>query len=117
MKKFISVIFASFIFLVEEIQNVIRSFKESRIIESLSEKEGTFKDLSPDEKDEVRKYYNAKIRQLDKAQKLICREATIQVVLQLTLMLYQENFHNVMHNHKRSVNRQKFKYDQILDYA
>ena len=44
----------------------------------------------PDDKN----FYNAKIRQLDKAQKLICREATIQVVLQLSLMLYQENFHN-----------------------
>ena len=80
--------------MLEEVQNVIRFFKDARIIESLSEKRGTFKDLSPDEKDEVKKFYNAKIRQLDKAQKLICREATIQVVLQLTLMLYQENFHN-----------------------
>ena len=80
--------------MLEEVQNVIRFFKDARIIESLSEKRDTFKDLSPDEKDEVKKFYNAKIRQLDKAQKLICREATIQVVLQLTLMLYQENFHN-----------------------
>ena len=94
VQKFISVIFASFIFLVEEVQNVIRSFKESKIIVSLAEKQGTFKYLSHDEKDEVKNFYNAKIRQLDKAQKLICREATIQVVLQLTLMLYQENFHN-----------------------
>ena len=43
-----------------------------------------------EEKNQVEKFYNAKIQELDKAQKLICREATIQVALQLTLILYQE---------------------------
>lgn len=46
--------------------------------------------LSSEEKEQVKKFYNVKIRQLDKSQKLICREASIQVVLQLTLLLYQE---------------------------
>ena len=54
------------------------------MIESLSEKRDSFKDLSPDEKDEVKNFYNAKIRQLDKAQKLICREATIQASFKIS---------------------------------
>lgn len=88
--KFLSVIFASVIFLVEEIQNVFVFYKECRKIQSLAEKQETYKKLSPEEKDQVRNFYDAKIQELDKAQKLMCREATIQVVLQLTLILYQE---------------------------
>ena len=53
-------------------------------------KQNIFKKLSSDEKNRVQKYYNAKVQELDKVQKLICREATIQVALQLTLILYQE---------------------------
>ena len=53
-------------------------------------KQNIFKKLSTDEKNRVQKYYNAKVQELDKVQKLICREATIQVALQLTLILYQE---------------------------
>ena len=40
----------------------------------------------------MRHFYNARIRQLDGAQRLICRESSIQVVLQLTLILYQANY-------------------------
>ena len=90
LKKILFVIFASPIFLVEEIQTVFIFFKECRKIQLLSEKQNVFKHLSLDEKDQVKKFYNAKIQELDKAQKLICREATIQVALQLTLILYQE---------------------------
>lgn len=90
LKKMFSVFFASLIFLVEEIQNVFVFYKKCKKIQLLAEKQETFKKLSPEEKDQVRKFYNAKIQELDKAQKLICREATIQVVLQLTLILYQE---------------------------
>ena len=56
----------------------------------LSKKQNVYNDLSSEEKEKVKKFYNAKIRQLDKSQKLICREASVQVVLQLTLLLYQE---------------------------
>ena len=56
----------------------------------LSEKQNVYNDLSSEEKTKVKKFYNAKIQQLDKCQKLICREASVQVVLQLTLLLYQE---------------------------
>ena len=90
LKKIFFVIFASPIFLVEEIQTVFLFFKECRKIQLLSEKQNVFKHLSMDKKDQVKKFYNAKIQELDKAQKLICREATIQVALQLTLILYQE---------------------------
>ena len=92
VKKIISVIFASVIFLLEEIQNVFVFYKECRKIQLLAEKQNIFKNLSAEEKDQVKKFYNAKIQELDKAQKLICREATVQVALQLTLILYQEIF-------------------------
>ena len=92
LKKIFFVIFASPIFLVEEIQTVFLFFKECRQIQLLSEEQNVFKHLSLDKKDQVKKFYNAKIQELDKVQKLICREATIQVALQLTLILYQEIF-------------------------
>ena len=56
----------------------------------LSKQYYDYNTLSSEEKEQVKKFYNVKIRQLDKSQKLICREASIQVVLQLTLLLYQE---------------------------
>ena len=56
----------------------------------LSNQQNDYKDLSLEEKTEVEKFYDAKMQQLDKSQRIICREATIQVVLQLTLLLYQE---------------------------
>ena len=45
-----------------------------------------------EERCQVKMFYDGKIKELDKAQKLICREATIQVILQLTLIFYQEIF-------------------------
>ena len=45
-----------------------------------------------EQRNQVKIFYDAKIKELDKAQKLICREATIQVILQLTLIFYQEIF-------------------------
>ena len=86
-----SIIFASFVFLIEEVQNVFLMYKESKLILSLREKNDRFLTLSLDEKNAVRDYFNARIRQLDGAQRLICRESSIQVVLQLTLILYQAN--------------------------
>ena len=87
-----SIVFASLIFLIEEVKNVFRYYKESRIIQSLIKKHDRFEELSFDERDEVRGFFNAKICQLDGAQKMICRESSIQVVLQLTLIAYQETF-------------------------
>ena len=91
-----SILFASFIFLLEEVQNVFLFYKECKLIQSLRKKHDRFLNLSLDEKNAVRDYFNARIRQLDGAQTLICRESSIQVVLQLTLILhqatYQENY-------------------------
>ena len=87
-----SIIFASFVFLIEEVQKVFLMYKESKLILSLREKNDRFLTLSLDEKNAVRDYFNARIRQLDGAQRIICRESSIQVVLQLTLILYQANY-------------------------
>ena len=86
------ILFATFVFLIEEVQNVFLMYKESKLILSLREKNDRFLTLSLDEKNAVRDYFNARIRQLDGAQRIICRESSIQVVLQLTLILYQENY-------------------------
>ena len=56
----------------------------------LSKQQKYYNDLSLEERKEVKNFFDSKIRQLDKSQKIICREASIQVVLQLTLLLYQE---------------------------
>ena len=90
LKKVLSIIFASVLFLVEEIQNVFLFYKKCRKIRFLTQKQNIFKDLSSEEKGQVKHFYDAKIQELDKAQKLACREATIQVAFQLTLILYQE---------------------------
>ena len=79
-------------FLIEEVQKVYLMYKESKLILSLREKNDRFHTLSLDEKNAVRDYFNARIRQLDGAQRIICRESSIQVVLQLTLILYQANY-------------------------
>ena len=92
LKKIACIIFASFVFLIEEVQNVFLMYKESKLILSLREKNDRFLTLSLDEKNAVRDYFNARIRQLDGAQRIICRESSIQVVLQLTLILYQANY-------------------------
>ena len=87
-----SILFASFIFLIEEVQNIFLFYKDCKLILSLRKKHDRFSNLSVAEKKAVRVYFNAKVRQLDRAQKLICRESSIQVVLQLTLIVYQANF-------------------------
>ena len=79
-------------FLIEEVQKVYLMYKESKLILSLREKNDRFLTLSLDEKNAVRDYFNARIRQLDGAQRIICRESSIQVVLQLALILYQANY-------------------------
>ena len=89
-----SILFASFIFLIEEVQNIFLFYKDCKVILSLRKKHDRFSNLSVAEKKAVRVYFNAKVRQLDRAQKLICRESSIQVVLQLTLIVYQANFQN-----------------------
>ena len=91
LKGIVSILFASFIFLIEEVQNVFFFYKDCKLIHSLRKKHERFCDLSLDEKNSVRAFFNVKVRQLDKAQKLICRESSIQVVLQLTLIVYQAN--------------------------
>ena len=95
LKKILSVLFASFIFLIEEFQDVFRFYKDSKSIQSLRAKYDRYKDLSLEEKNEVQFFYNSKIRSLDKSQKLISRESSIQVVLQLTLVSYQAYFRNI----------------------
>ena len=75
-------------------QNVFLYYKECSKVQLLAKKQNIFKHLHLEEKKQVKKFYNAKIQSLNKAQKLICREATIQVALQLTLILYQEILRN-----------------------
>ena len=89
-----STLFASFLFLIEEVQTIFIFYKDCKLIQALRKKHGRFSHLSIEEKNKVRVYFNAKVRQLDRAQKLICRESCIQVVLQLTLIVYQANFQN-----------------------
>ena len=87
-----TIVFSSFMLLIEEVQNVFVHYKECKLIQSFTKKHDSYEKLSPDEKKEVRIFYDAKVRRLDGAQKLICRESSIQVALQLTLILYQGNF-------------------------
>ena len=100
-----SVLFASFIFLIEEVKNVYLFYKGGKVIQALRKKHDQFLTLSLDEKKEVRDFYNARIRQLDGAQRLICRESSIQVVLQLTLILYQANYQE---KYKREISYLKY---------
>ena len=79
-------------FMIEELQNVFRFYKHCEKIQSLRKKHEKFGELSVDEKNEVKTFYNARTQKMDRAQKIMCREASIQVVLQLTLILYQANF-------------------------
>ena len=83
--------------MVEEIEHIYHYYKNCNKIQRLSERTKRFSDLSTLEKTEVRCFYDAKIRQLDGAQKLICRESSIQVVLQLTLIVYQANLCQMCH--------------------
>ena len=93
IKKGISIVLASLILMVEEIKHIYHYYKNCNKIQRLSERKERFSDLSTLEKTEVRCFYDAKIRQLDGAQRLICRESSIQVVLQLILILYQANLY------------------------
>ena len=90
LKKFFAVIFASFLFFIEEVQSVFIFYRKSKTMRLLSDQQKDYNHLSSEEKEKVKNFYNAKIRQLDKSQKLLCREASVQVVLQLTLLIYQE---------------------------
>ena len=90
LKNIISIIAASVIFLVEEMLNVFIFYKECKKIHQIAKKQSIFKNLSLEDKKRVENFYNVKIEELDKAQKLLCRESSIQVALQLTLILYQE---------------------------
>ena len=97
LKRIMSIVFASFIFLAEEVQNVFLFYKDCRIIQCLRKKHDRFSYLSLGEKNAVRVFFNAKVCQLDRAQKLICRESSIQVVLQLTLIVFQANLNKAKH--------------------
>ena len=87
-----TIVFASLLLLIEEVQNVFIHYKDCKLIQSFTKKRDSYEKLSPEEKKALRLFYEAKVRQLDGAQKLICRESSIQVALQLTLILYQEIF-------------------------
>ena len=100
-----SVLFASFIFLIEEVKNVYLFYKGGKFIQALRKKHDRFLTLSFDEKIAVREFFNARIRRLDGAQRLICRESSIQVVLQLTLILYQANYQE---KYKREISNLKY---------
>ena len=78
--------------MIEEVQNIFRFYKHSEKIQSLKNKNEKFGDLCLDQKNDVKTFFNAKVRKLDRAQKIMCRESSIQVVLQLTLILYQVNY-------------------------
>ena len=92
LKRIMSILFSSFIFLIEEVQNVFIFYKDCKLIQSLRKEHDRFMNLSLHQKTAVRTFFNVKVRRLDDAQKLICRESSIQVVLQFTLILYQANF-------------------------
>ena len=89
------ILFASLLFLIEEVQSIFLFYKDCKLIKALRKKHDRFSSLSVEEKKTVRDYFNAKVRQLDRGQKLICRESSIQVVLQLTLIVYQANLQNL----------------------
>ena len=92
LKQITTIVFASLLLLIEEVQNVFIHYKECKIIQSFTKKHESYEKLPPEEKKKVRLFYEAKVRKLDGAQKLICRESSIQVAFQLTLILYQEIF-------------------------
>ena len=90
--RILAIVFSPFMFMIEELQNVFRFYKHCEKIQSLRKKHEKFGELCLDEKNQVKTFFNAKAKGLDRAQKIMCREASIQVVLQLTLILYQANF-------------------------
>ena len=90
-----SFLFASLLFLIEEVQTIFIFYKDCKLIQALRKKHDQYSNLSVEERKAVRVYFSAKIRLLDRAQKFICRESSIQVVLQLTLIVYQTNIQNL----------------------
>ena len=92
LKRVMSILFSNLLFMIEEVQNVFLFYKNCKLIQTLRKQKDRFCNLSLQEKNAVRAFFNDKVRQLDKAQKLICRESSIQVVLQFTLIVYQANF-------------------------
>ena len=90
-RKFFTILFAHILIFIEEVFFIYEFFKQTTKLQKLDQKK--FEDLSDKEKIEVEKYFEAKKKQLDRAQKVICRESSIQVVLQNALIVYQERFH------------------------
>ena len=75
--------------MLEEIYVVYDFYLRGKDMQKLSKKSNLYKDLTPEEKGVVKAYFAAKRNQLAGAQKIICRESSIQLVLQNTLIVYQ----------------------------
>ena len=73
----------------EEIYFTMNFFRKSQKIQRLAQKRIRFEDLVSKEQQVVYEYFESKKKQLDRSQKLICRESSIQFVLQNTLIVYQ----------------------------
>ena len=91
-RKVFAICFAHILVLIEEIYVVYDFYLRGKDIQGISKKNNLYRDLSPDEKAIVEAYYAAKTAQLDGAQKIICRESSVQLVLQNTLIVYQAFF-------------------------
>ena len=91
-RKIITILFAHILIFIEELYFIYDFFKRSEKVQDLARAGKFFKDLSDSERDEVESYYTAKMRRLDRAQKVICRESSIQLVLQNSLIVYQGKF-------------------------
>ena len=89
VRKIFAICFAHILVLIEEIYVVYDFYLRGKDIQQLTKKNNLYKDLSSNEKSVVKAYFAAKKTQLDGAQKIICRESSIQLVLQNTLIVYQ----------------------------
>ena len=81
--------FSPLIVVSEEIYFTMNFFRKSQKIQRLAQKRIRFEDLDSKEQRGVYEYFESKRKQLDRSQKLICRESSIQFVLQNTLIVYQ----------------------------
>ena len=88
-RKFCFVLLAPLILPIEEVFFIREFFKKSRKVLEISKMSNQFKTLCNTDKIEVLKYYKIKKRELQRSQKLICRESSIQLVLQNVLIAYQ----------------------------
>ena len=88
-RKFCFVLLAPLILPIEEVFFIREFFKKSRKVLEISKMSNQFKALCNKDKIEVLKYYKIKKRELQRSQKLICRESSIQLVLQNVLIAYQ----------------------------